>query len=86
MTPILDISNGLLKGDILSGELRNDAEKKELCVKYVLHMINRGHMNTALMKKTHLNFILSSAFITCNYLLLSLFDFRLRNLKTKKST
>ena len=52
VTPILNISEGLLKGDILNGELRNDAEKKELCVKYVFHMINKGHINTALMKKS----------------------------------
>ena len=52
MTPILNISEGLLKGDVLNGELRNDAEKKELCVKYVFHMINKGHINTALMRKT----------------------------------
>ena len=27
------------------------AKKKVLCVKYVFHMINKGHMNAALIKK-----------------------------------
>ena len=51
MTPILNISEGLSKGDILNGELRKVAEKIELCVKYVFQMINKGHINTALMKR-----------------------------------
>ena len=56
MTPILNISDGLLKGNILNGELKNNAEKKELCVKYVFHMINKGHINTALTKKNSLEY------------------------------
>ena len=51
MTPILNISEGLSKGDILNGELRKVAEKIELCVKYVFQMINKGHINTSLMKR-----------------------------------
>ena len=51
MTTVLNIGEGLSKGDILNGELRNVAEKKELCVKYVFHMISKGHINTTLIKK-----------------------------------
>ena len=41
-------------------------------------MIYKDHTNTGLIKKNHLNIILSSALPACIYLLVPLFGFRLR--------